>query len=213
MKEASKPNDTQSTILAVAQRLFLENGYRNTSMRRIAQEAKVNVGLLVYYFGTKNNLVLEIINGFFDEDAETAAVYGLFTDNPIENLFTYLLVNQATINRDPLKKKLIDELSSEELVYDEPSRVTQQLFHKVVQFIGASYSEEEIMIFSLLSKGVDRMLLRKKREGFIDIDDLTMIKLIAQTSILALGVEKSVIDQAFLSAVHRLEPEILTHLQ
>lgn len=213
MKEASKPNDTQSTILAVAQRLFLENGYRNTSMRRIAQEAKVNVGLLVYYFGTKNNLVLEIINGFFDEDAETAAVYGLFTDNPIENLFTYLLVNQATINRDPLKKKLIDELSSEELVYDEPSRVTQQLFRKVVQFIGASYSEEEIMIFSLLSKGVDRMLLRKKREGFIDIDDLTMIKLIAQTSILALGVEKSVIDQAFLSAVHRLEPEILTHLQ
>ncbi len=43
-------------ILRTSVRLFLEQGYYKTSMRQIAAEADVSLGLVEYHFGNKRNL-------------------------------------------------------------------------------------------------------------------------------------------------------------
>jgi AcrR family transcriptional regulator len=48
--------DTRDTILAIARRGFATRGYEATSLRGIAAEAKVDPGLVVHYFGTKDGL-------------------------------------------------------------------------------------------------------------------------------------------------------------
>ena len=44
-------------IMMVAEKLFAANGYNGTSVRDIATKAKVNVSMISYYFGSKENLM------------------------------------------------------------------------------------------------------------------------------------------------------------
>ncbi len=44
-------------IMMAAEKLFAANGYNGTSVRDIATKAKVNVSMISYYFGSKENLM------------------------------------------------------------------------------------------------------------------------------------------------------------
>ena len=46
----------------VAEKLFAASGYNGTSVRDIAAKAKVNVSMISYYFGSKENLMEEGLN-------------------------------------------------------------------------------------------------------------------------------------------------------
>lgn len=48
--------ETQTSIIESAKELFVSRGYRGTSMRDIAANAKVNLAMLNYYFRSKENL-------------------------------------------------------------------------------------------------------------------------------------------------------------
>ncbi|MEU6093897.1 TetR family transcriptional regulator [Streptomyces sp. NPDC047079] len=61
----SKSEQTRALILETAMRLFQERGYDRTTMRAIAQEARVSVGNAYYYFAGKEHL----IQGFYDRIA------------------------------------------------------------------------------------------------------------------------------------------------
>src|SRR3974390_2447936 len=53
---------TRAEILAAARQLFAEEGYSGTTTRAIAAAAKVNVSLILHYFGSKEDLFLEAIH-------------------------------------------------------------------------------------------------------------------------------------------------------
>ncbi len=48
-------------ILAAAEILFSEHGYEGTSVRTLAQLARVNVAMINYYFGSKEKLFAELV--------------------------------------------------------------------------------------------------------------------------------------------------------
>jgi AcrR family transcriptional regulator len=50
-------NDKQIQILEAAEQLFADKGYDGTSVRDIADEAKVNVAMISYYFGSKEKML------------------------------------------------------------------------------------------------------------------------------------------------------------
>jgi AcrR family transcriptional regulator len=52
---------TRDRILDSAEFLFAEHGVDSTSVRMITELAKVNVAAINYHFGTKDNMVLEVI--------------------------------------------------------------------------------------------------------------------------------------------------------
>lgn len=53
--------DKKDHILKMAENLFSVNGFKGTTTRMIAQESKVNLGTLTYYFGNKEDLFKELI--------------------------------------------------------------------------------------------------------------------------------------------------------
>lgn len=53
--------DTRERILDVAERLFAENGFAATSLRTITTEADANLAAVNYHFGSKNDLVREVL--------------------------------------------------------------------------------------------------------------------------------------------------------
>src|SRR5215475_6851877 len=61
---------TRDAILAAAERLFLERGYDNASMRAIGAEAGVDAALVTHFFGSKANLLAAAVRWPFDPDVE-----------------------------------------------------------------------------------------------------------------------------------------------
>ena len=59
-------NTTKNEIIALATKLFLENGYSNTSPRTICDELNLSTGNLTYYFPTKEHLLAELIKMLCD---------------------------------------------------------------------------------------------------------------------------------------------------
>lgn len=55
------PIDTRNKILEAAFRVLSREGYENTSIKQIAEEAGVAQGLVHYYFKSRQRLVLEVL--------------------------------------------------------------------------------------------------------------------------------------------------------
>ena len=53
--------DTKTRILDAAEILFAENGFKNTSIHRLARKARVNQAAVNYHFGSKDALVEKVI--------------------------------------------------------------------------------------------------------------------------------------------------------
>ena len=54
-------NDKQIQILEVAETLFAEKGFNGTSIRNISKEAKINIAMISYYFGSKERLLEALV--------------------------------------------------------------------------------------------------------------------------------------------------------
>ena len=64
--------------MMAAEKLFAANGYNGTSVRDIAAKAKVNVSMISYYFGSKENLMEELFKWRMEEGLN-------FAKNIVEN--------------------------------------------------------------------------------------------------------------------------------
>ncbi|MGZ4520799.1 MAG: TetR family transcriptional regulator [Mycobacteriaceae bacterium] len=52
---------TRAELLAAARALFAEHGYETTTLRQVAGEVGVNPALVIRYFGSKEELFLEVL--------------------------------------------------------------------------------------------------------------------------------------------------------
>lgn len=66
-RTSSHDASTRDQILSAAFRTLVAAGYNQVSMRMIAEEAGVNQSLLHYYFGSKENLMLEVLGYVNDQ--------------------------------------------------------------------------------------------------------------------------------------------------
>lgn len=57
----SNYNEKQIQIIEVAESLFAEKGFDGTSIRNIANLAKINIAMVSYYFGSKEQLLESLI--------------------------------------------------------------------------------------------------------------------------------------------------------
>ena len=65
MAHAVPAGDTKARLIATAGPLFAERGYHATSIRQVAQRARVNVAAAHYHFGSKRALYLAVFRAHF----------------------------------------------------------------------------------------------------------------------------------------------------
>ncbi|MCZ6663464.1 MAG: TetR family transcriptional regulator, partial [Actinobacteria bacterium] len=54
--------ETKERIVRAAEILFAKEGYAGTSLRQITESAGVNIAAVNYHFGSKENLLIEILD-------------------------------------------------------------------------------------------------------------------------------------------------------
>ena len=62
MTAHSRGTGTKLDIIRVASRMFLEEGYSNTSIREIAGKLNISPGHLMFYFPTKEHLLAVVVD-------------------------------------------------------------------------------------------------------------------------------------------------------
>jgi len=73
---ATSRRETEERFLDAAERLLIEVGYASITTRTLAEEAGVNLGLLHYYFGSMDELFLQVLERFTDRlTARQRAMY------------------------------------------------------------------------------------------------------------------------------------------
>ena len=86
-------NTRRDAILTAALPLFLENGYEKTSVRMIANKVGCEVGLVYYYFSTKDDVFENTLALYFENQSNALAEITEKTKKDaslfLEALFTY----------------------------------------------------------------------------------------------------------------------------
>jgi len=71
-KHPTADRDAKTRILDAGLEIFAEHGFAGTTTREIAARAKVNLGLIKYYFGSKDALWRAVVDRIFAALAEEA---------------------------------------------------------------------------------------------------------------------------------------------
>jgi AcrR family transcriptional regulator len=121
-KTATRPgHETEQALLDAAERLLVENGAAGITTRRVAEEAGANHGLVHYYFGSVEQLLVRVLERFterlierqrelyaadlpFLEKWRTAMAY-LEEDRPYQKIWFEL--QALAWNRPELQERLI----------------------------------------------------------------------------------------------------------
>lgn len=89
-------SDIADRIVRAATTRFLEEGVDGASLRRIAAEARTNIGMVYYYFPTKDDLFLAIVESVYAgllRDLEAA----LAPDTPVETRLERMFARIGTM--------------------------------------------------------------------------------------------------------------------
>ena len=110
---------TKERILNAAEHLFCDFGFDNTSLRAITSEADVNLASVNYHFGSKKQLIQDVLARYLDVLMPA-----------LDNKITAMIDGHKPLTTETLFGALVEPLLSLEKVRPNGTRVFVQLFAK-----------------------------------------------------------------------------------
>ncbi|WP_195268381.1 TetR/AcrR family transcriptional regulator [Eubacterium sp. 1001713B170207_170306_E7] len=157
---------TKQKIYEAAKKLFIQEGF-GVSSRKIACQAGVNLGLITYYFKTKNNIALMIMK----ETYEIIGAHLKYVIDPGEDLLLYLITYlnicyraHHSENGQLFFTQMFEEDLIEESIYTGNNQTA--LYRKLVDtYMGGNGSspEKNFSIFQSVLQGTVRNLFRRSQ--------------------------------------------------
>ena len=198
-------------ILSVSNQLFLREGYKTATLRKIAQEAQVSLGLATYFFKTKRQIAVKILETYL---RDLKSRVGEFVD-PVQEP----LLHSAVMVRLCDVFFMTSEYRTfflECLYYDIYMESVQLLGNNSLQQITHRYHIEENPDIILLSDNyippsIERILLMEKEKGNfpnISCDDIPDI-------VFSASVERYVDHDQIVQATKQariIVPQILANI-
>jgi AcrR family transcriptional regulator len=159
--------DTRETILTSARQAFAETGYDGTSIRQIASGAGVDPALVHHYFGTKEQLFLDVVRPPFDPEVLLRRVFDGSADGVPERLVrTFLSVWEG-----PVSGPAIRGLLRRGVAHHVTGRLLREFFTTQVVRQLASHLRDEV-----------------------DADELPLRATLVSSQLLGLGVTRYILE-------------------
>jgi hypothetical protein len=157
--------NTRDKIFLVAKRLYMENGYSNTSNTMIAKEAEVNLGLVTYYFKTKDVIASDMLNYNY-ETLFSHVLKHLKTDDELLQVITFFKLHFKLTETDPNYDHFIYEMNKLDLLEKATRNGNLYILYKTLvkknPLIGGSDKERVCDCAVAISFGVMRVLTMKQ---------------------------------------------------
>jgi hypothetical protein len=177
IKRYKKGIETRNNIINASKSLFYLQGYKNTTVQKIADLASVNLGLLSYYFKTKNNIIKIIFTDFLDN------IDNLISNCNVsdENLIVFYMVKERIayniIFKNQNNLRFYKEIINNNIVMKIMEEYTLSNFIKINEVKNLKIDINHIKCYSALEVGGSYNILKKYFLGSIEIsyDDMVNI--------------------------------------
>lgn len=166
-KPNGKAEKTQKAILHAAKKLFVERGYKGTSVREIASHAGVTTGAIYKYYNSKDEIILDLFRDVFTR--EWALAFELDETCSYEE---YIEMN-AVMNRNLAKELGYDLLQ----VYFTSQGVLHDNRSLIIAMDNQGYEDHDFKLIASLKRRYNldcsaeelaELFLRAERGIFMD---------------------------------------------
>lgn len=190
------------------QKTFLQNGYKKTTIRKIAEEAGISIGLVIYHFSAKRQIAVKIILERFRILQEIVKKYVDLNKQPM--LYTAVLIR---LNRyvwwSWYKDFYIETLDSD--IYTEA--IEQSGMRTSIELVNAlNLSKKDDYInfyFNYLPVSIERSITLGKERGFLpNIEEDDIPDFIFRSSLDRFITDKSIITKT-CAASRQMVKEII----
>lgn len=155
-----------SNILETAGRLFLENGYKETSIRQIAKELDISPGLIGYYFPTKQDIAVALLSRQLKKFSELDKQY-VSADDPV--LRSAVLIKlQITVLSSPVFKKFYMGALHEDIILSVIRSSGHDIYKAINEKFDLGYPDSYFLENDLISAGMERTLMLYSGEIQLD---------------------------------------------
>ena len=186
--------NTREKILDGAQKLFLQHGYTKTTLRMIAKEVDVNLGLLPYYFDKKENIGKEIYSRYMSEFLQRINYKEFEVKNSIEHMMLTYLLLQYYMNLEPGLLKMYEELVREDVLKYSMEGYSFHSLALIEKEYGLSLGSQDLAIAINIIKGVERALILGRNDEKLEMNYFDINVNIVKCALLYLGVSRKEID-------------------
>lgn len=178
---------TEQKIVEAARKIFTQKGYAATKTRDIAEEAGINLALLNYYFGSKENLFKLIVTEKFED------LFGLISpilsnkDITLEEKIQALVRNytKLLIENEDLPIFVLNELKNNGSIFDHILQQARTISQPII--------DEQL---------VSNAHTISTPDFIMNIVSLTIFPFIAKPLFIASGLLK---EEEFLQFIHNRE--------
>lgn len=123
-QKSQRSQDTRQRLIEAAARLFAERGYANSSVAAIGDAAGVSRGLINHHFGSKENLLYEVIADLLGEWNDLM-VPAVAETRGVETLHAILLSFMEFAEQTPERAQLLFRLTAQ--AFDPSTGVADEL--------------------------------------------------------------------------------------
>ena len=161
----------RSNILSAALNKFLEKGYRNTTLKEIAGDANIVLGSLTHIFGSKEEIVCELVSHVLEYQFEVAHNIVKGKDKLLEYAIEVVLQMHMAESSKHMREMYVTSYSlekSSEVVYDTVTNKLEKVFSEYVPHLTSNdFYEREIatggIVRGFMSVACDRYFTMERK--------------------------------------------------
>jgi AcrR family transcriptional regulator len=142
--------DKKEHIMEVAITLFAEKGYEGTSIRDLAHEADVNIAMINYYFGSKENLFVELF--------ASKARFMRDKIDAVQNDASLSEIEKINLIIDGYVTRFLSQPAFHRVLQQELLVTNRELLHKNVTELITKNTED---IVAIIEKGIRKKVFKK----------------------------------------------------
>ena len=192
---ATKNKSIRLRLLESASKLFIENGYANTSLKMIAEGAQTNTGSLAWEFKTKEDILTELVEIVFEKQFTiTNDIAKIYTnDELLLHVFECVLQLQlAELNENIREMYNVSYSleSSSKVIFNVMTKAFQRIFkNHLPHFTKKDFYEREIA-----AAGIMRNFISVPCDMYFEMD--RKIAVFLETTLLIFELPKYKIKEA-----------------
>lgn len=195
IKRYKKGIETQNNIINASKSLFYLQGLNSTTVQKIADLASVNLGLLSYYFKTKNNIINTIFDEFFNKTySMVESKLGKDIDAILIQMVNERVIYDIIFN-DTNNFRFFKETIDKHIVLKLFEEITYINYNRINIENAFSINENLLKCYSVIECGGRLNLLKNYSNGILNVEYKDLINILASCTPRLLGVDNEVISE------------------
>jgi len=191
VSNSEKNSAVTDKILATAKELFLSKGFRATTIREIAQTADISLGLVLYYFKSKENLAGQIAYDILQQFYAQIDYGRMSSISTGAKLYVNNLLFYEFQFSDTYYGPLFFELNITTDIIDSPSPSARRLTEQIIREHGLHVTSEENDIYLTALMGANKNLIKRYWYKELKLTPMQLTDLLISNYFYNIGLEDS----------------------